>query len=80
MGMDGLTAVFGWMLLINVLIYMLQAGFIVFARDWVSGLQARMTGVPRDDWPRLYVDYLSRYKIAIIVFNLAPWLALLIAG
>ena len=27
MGMDGLTAVFGWMLLINVLIYMLQAGF-----------------------------------------------------
>ena len=80
MGIDDVTAVFGWMLLINLAIYMFQAGFIVFARDWVTGLQARMTGVSEADWPRLYVDYLSRYKIVIIVFNLAPWLALLIVG
>ncbi|MDJ0640376.1 MAG: hypothetical protein QNJ20_16235 [Paracoccaceae bacterium] len=74
------TAVFGWMLLINIAFYMLAAGFIVFARDWTSKLEARITGVPAEDWPRYFIDYLSRYKVAIMVFNLAPYLALRIVA
>lgn len=71
-----LTAVFGWMLVINLAVYIVAAVFIVFARDWAARLEARVTGVPEEEWPRLFIDYLSRYKIAIMVFNLAPWLAL----
>lgn len=56
------------------------AMFIIFARDFAVGLEARITGVPEAEWPRLFMDYLSRSKIAIMVFNLAPWLALLIVG
>ncbi|MEL7104898.1 MAG: hypothetical protein AAGM21_03190 [Pseudomonadota bacterium] len=52
--------------------------FIIFARDIAVGLQARITDVPEAEWPRLFIDYLSRYEITIMVFNLAPWLALLI--
>ena len=80
MDMTALTAIFGWMLVINLVIYTFSAIFILFARDWVSNFEARLTGVPAEDWPRIFVDYLSHYKIAILVFNLAPWLALVIVG
>ncbi|NNE80126.1 MAG: hypothetical protein HKN18_07615 [Silicimonas sp.] len=80
MELSVVTAIFGWMLVINIVIYGLAAGFIVFARDWVSRLEARITGVPAEDWPRIFVDYLSHYKIAIMMFNLAPYLALRIVG
>ena len=76
MDITQVTSVFGWMLLINVAFYTLAAGFIIFARDWTAKLEARITGIPEEAWPRLFMDYLSRYKIAIMVFNLAPYLAL----
>ena len=71
-----LTAVFGWMLVINLVIYTWAALWIVLARDWISNLQARIMGVPAEEWPAYYIDYLSRYKLMLIVFNLAPYLAL----
>lgn len=80
MDTNTLTALFGWMLAINLGVYALAAVFIVFARDWTARLEARITGVPEADWPRLFIDYLSRYKVAIMVFNLAPYLALRIVG
>ena len=75
-----IKAIFGWMLVVNVGIYTLAAVFLIFARDWVSRFEARLTGVPAEDWPRIFVDYLSMYKIAILVFNLAPYVALVIVG
>ena len=80
MDMTQLTAVFGWMLVINLVIYTWAALWIIFARDWITKIQARIMGVPEEDWSRLYTDYLSHYKIVLIVFNLAPYLALRIVG
>lgn len=80
MDLSQLTSLFGWMLLINAGIYTFAAGMIIFARDFAVGIEARITGVPEAEWPKLFMDYLSRYKIAIIMFNLVPWLALLIVG
>lgn len=80
MTLDQLTALFGWMTLINIVIYSIAAGFIIFARDWIVRLQSGLMGIPPEDWPGYYIDYLSRYKLAIVVFNLAPYLALLIVG
>lgn len=54
--------------------------FLIFACDFAVGLAARITGVPQAEWPRLFMDYLSRSKITIMVFNLPPWLALLIVA
>jgi len=80
MDMTTLTAIFGWMLLINLAVYGLAAVVIIFARDWVSNFEARITGIPAEEWPGYFIDYLSRYKIAIMVFNLAPYVALRIVG
>jgi hypothetical protein len=74
------TAVFGWMLVINLGVYLLAAAVIVFAGRWAARFEARITGVPVEDWPGIFVDYLSRYKIAIMVFNVAPYVALRIVS
>lgn len=80
MDIEKLTAVFGWMSVINLGVYLWAAAMIILARDRVVRLQAWMTGVPEAEWPGYYVDYLSRYKIGIIMFNLAPYFALRIVG
>ncbi|CAN0601139.1 unnamed protein product [Ectocarpus sp. 12 AP-2014] len=72
--------VFGWMLVFNIGFYTLAAVFIIFARDFAVKLEARLTGVEAEKWPGIFVNYLSQYKIAILVFNLAPWLALRVVG
>ncbi|WP_424926786.1 DUF6868 family protein [Amaricoccus tamworthensis] len=76
MDVQNLTAVFGWMTVINLAIYLWAALFIIIGRDRIYRLQAWMTGVPAEDWPRYDMDYLSRYKLGIMIFNIAPWLAL----
>lgn len=80
MDLGVVTAVFGWMLVVNLGVYLLGAAVIVFAGDRAARLEARITGVPEAEWPRIFVDYLSRYKIAILVFNLAPYVALRVVG
>lgn len=80
MDFSEITAVFGWMLLINLGLYSLLAILFMSARDWLCRFEARMTGVPEEAWPRIIVDYLGRYKLAILVFNLVPYLALRIVG
>ncbi len=77
---DWLTALFGWMSLINMAVYALAAGLFMFARDWIMGVQTRVMDMPRDVWERVYVEYLGRYKLLITVFNVVPWIALLIVG
>ena len=80
MDMEQITAVFGWMTLINLALYMLAAAFVVIGRDWTARFEAWITGVPEEAWPKLFMDYLSRYKLMILVFNLVPYLALRIVG
>ena len=75
-----ITAIFGWMLVINLVVYTFAAAVIIFAGGWAARLEAWVTGVPAEEWPKLFIDYLSRYKIAIMVFNLAPYVALRIVG
>jgi hypothetical protein len=42
----------------------------------IKRLHAKMFGLSEEDLSRAYFQYLAQYKIAIFVFNLAPYLAL----
>ncbi|PWR03275.1 hypothetical protein DKT77_07355 [Meridianimarinicoccus roseus] len=80
MTLADVTTFFGWMTAVNIAIYLLAVLAIVGARGPMAAMHERLLGVPRADWPRIYVDYLARYKIAIVMLNLVPWLALLMLG
>ena len=46
----------------------------------IKRLHGRMLGLSEDDLSRAYFQYLAQYKIAVFVFNLAPYLALRIVA
>ena len=71
-----LTSFFGWMTLFNIGILALTSGTLLFARNWVADIHSRMFGLAAADLDRIYFAYLANFKIAVIVLNLVPYLAL----
>ncbi|MDR9498217.1 MAG: hypothetical protein RI556_03510 [Hydrogenovibrio sp.] len=74
--MEALTAFFGWSSVINVAILLLSTLSVMAFRGAITGLHARLFGLDETDLGKTYFQYLAQYKIAIIVLNIAPYLAL----
>ena len=75
-GMTELTAFLGWCTLINIGLYAFTSIVLLGFREPIKKLHASLTGVPIERLNGLYFSYLANYKIALIVFNLVPYLAL----
>ncbi|RZO20905.1 MAG: hypothetical protein EVB05_08855 [Candidatus Thioglobus sp.] len=76
MTIELLTIFLGWTTVINILVLIFSALVLLTAREKISKLHARLFGVDQANISQLYFQYLAQYKIAIIVFNIAPYLAL----
>lgn len=74
--MATITAFLGWCTVINSVILLLATIVLMAARDSIIGIHSRLTGVDPGDLPRLYFDYLGHVKSLVLVFNLAPYIAL----
>lgn len=74
--LETLTAVLGWSTVINSSMLMIVAVLLMFARSTIITIHIRMSGLNETDLLRAYFQYLSQHKIAIIVFNLVPYIAL----
>lgn len=68
----------GWCVLINFGILGLSTISLVLFKEKVAHLHAKTFGVSSSDVKNHYFTYLANYKIVVIVFNLVPYLALLI--
>lgn len=75
---DFLRQFFMWSTIINVGILLLSFLSITFARDWVYRMHSRWFPITRETFNEAIYSGYGVYKIAIIVFNLVPWIALLI--
>lgn len=71
-----LTAFFGWCSVFNIGLLALTTVFLLVSKDWVSGIHASLFGLDRAELLPIYFGYLAHYKIAILVFNLVPYIAL----
>jgi len=72
--------VLGWCAVLNMGVLLLSFLVLVFAGAPIRRLHASLFGLSDGELSRAYFQYLARYKIAILVFNLAPYLALRIVG
>jgi hypothetical protein len=77
---ETLTTFFGWSLAFNFGLLVLTAIFVVLMRDWASKLHGRMFKLDEQDISRSYFQFLAQYKLAILVFNVAPYAALKMMG
>lgn len=73
---ETLVAFFGWCTVINVVLLSLAALMLTVMKDFVSGIHSKMTGLSQSELSVVYIQYLGNYKIAIIMLNLVPYIAL----
>ena len=73
---EALTEFLGWCSVINIGVLMVAAFVLVVVRKPIAKIHAKMFGLDEADLSLLYIQYLGNYKIAIIVLNLVPYIAL----
>ena len=66
----------GWCTVINVGVFFLGVIKVLAIRDWASKVHAKMFQDDEASVRQDYFLYFAHYKIAIIVFNLVPYIAL----
>ena len=71
-----LTEFLGWTLVVNFGVLILAFLMLTLMRNTIAALHSKMFGLSEEDLSRAYLQYMAQYKIAIFVFNLAPYIAL----
>ena len=74
--MHAVSEVLGWCTVLNMGLLVFAALALMVAGGPIKRVHAGMYGLSETDLSRVYFQYLAQYKIAIFVFNLAPYLAL----
>jgi len=76
MTISDLTALLGWAAVINIAVLLVSTIGLVAMRRPITAIHARLFGLDEKDLGRAYFQYLAQFKIATIVFTIAPYLAL----
>ncbi len=74
-----LTAVFGWMTVLNFAILLFSSLMIVTMQNWIAGIHGKMFQMEQAEVKKAYFKFLANYKLLTIVFCLMPWVALKLA-
>ncbi len=80
MTIEALIKFLGWMTMVNVTIFLFSTLVVVAMRVTITAIHSRLFGLDEKDLGRAYFQYLGQYKIAIIVLNIAPYIALRIVA
>lgn len=78
MNIELLRTFFGWMTLINLVLYIWTALMCMFAQGLIQRLHGKMFSLTPESINAFLYGYLGFYKIIFITFNLVPWIALVI--
>ena len=76
MTIEQFTVFLGWNLLINLVLFALASFGVMLFRERIIAIHSNLMGVNKNHLPEMYFKYLGNYKVAIIVFALAPYLAM----
>lgn len=71
-----ITAFLGWCIVINTAIYLFTVSVLTFFKKSVKNLHAKLTDVPVEKLDKFYLNYLGHFKLAMIVLNITPYIAL----
>jgi len=69
-----------WCTIINGLLYVLSAIICTFDSDWVYRMHSKWFHLSRESFNVAIYLFLGFFKILFLVFNVVPYIALLILG
>ncbi len=78
--MDEMKSILVWCLCLNYLVLLIWFGVFVLAHQWIYRLHSRWFALSVETFDAIHYSGLAVYKIGILLFNLAPLLALHFAG
>lgn len=78
MDIETLTTFFMWCTILNGGLFVLWAAFCVLAPDLVYRTQRMWFPMPRETFNVVIYSFLGAFKIFLLVFNVVPYVALLI--
>jgi hypothetical protein len=62
--------------IVNYVFLLIWAGAFIFAHDWMYRLHSRWFNIPVETFDAIHYAGLAIYKIAVIMLNLVPLIAL----
>ena len=80
MDIDSIRTFFMWCTILNVALLVLSSLICVCARDWVYRMHSKWFSISRETFNVAIYSFIGLYKILVFVFNLIPYVALLIVG
>jgi len=80
MTIDQIRDALMWCTIINFGMLLVPALVLIFARDWVCGMHSRWYGIPVESCKVVFYSAIVFFKTLVIVFNLVPYIALVIVG
>ena len=73
-----LCGFFKWCLIINAGILLFWYITFLAARDAIYRIHSRWFKITEEKFSSIHYRLMAQYKIAIVLLNLAPWIALLL--
>ncbi len=71
-----LLAFLGWMTVLNFGLLLITSIMFILFKDTILKIHSKIFSLNADDLSPMYLGFIARYKVLIIVFNLVPYLAL----
>ena len=81
MTLESLRDVFMWCTIINYGILLVWFLVFAFAHDWMFALHSKWFKLRLEQFDAIHYSVMAGFKILILIFNLAPWVAFwIVAG
>ena len=80
MGLQQICDMLMWCTIINFGVLLLWSGMFLCGAGWIYRLHSKLFPMSREAFNMAHYSGMGLYKLAILVFNVVPYIALLIVG
>lgn len=80
MDVGTLTTIFMWCTILNVGLLVVSSLICVCAGDWAYRMHSKWFSISRETFNVAIYSFIGLYKVLVLVFNVIPYVALLIVG
>ncbi len=77
MTIEQITELFKWMAIINLILFFFSFAVCAILRDTISKIHSKLFDIPEARVQEVLYGLFGIFKIAIIMFNLVPYVTLL---
>ena len=80
MDIQTLTTFFMWCTIINGALFFYATTMLILAPDFAYRMQSKFIPISRETFNVVIYSFLGLFKLVFLVFNVVPYVALLIVG